>query len=62
MLFKCDKYGKLFAPGNRPDGCPNGVGFLQEDGSIYNVCADCLIDFGKEIEENAADQLEDLER
>ncbi len=60
MLIKCDKCGKLYAPGNRPDGCPNGVGFKLADGSIYNVCADCLINLGKEIEGKAGEELEDI--
>lgn len=40
--IKCDECGKYFLAGSRPDGLPNGIGFMMEDGSVHNVCADCL--------------------
>ena len=46
--MKCDKCGKEFDAGNRPDGRPNGVGFQMEDGSVINYCADCLTQLGEE--------------
>ena len=42
MGVKCDECGKFFLAGTRPDGMPNGIGFMMEDGSVHNVCADCL--------------------
>ena len=53
--IRCDKCGKEFKVGNRPDGLPNGVGFQLEDGSIYTVCADCLIEMGREKREKKND-------
>lgn len=49
--MKCEICGKEFEPGNRPDGLPNGVGFELVDGTIYNVCADCIIKHGREVKE-----------
>lgn len=46
-IVTCDECGKEFSPRNRPDGLPNGVGFLLEDGKILNICADCIIEMGK---------------
>ena len=46
--IRCNKCGKEFEVGNRPNGLPNGVGFQLEDGWIYAVCADCLIEMGWE--------------
>ena len=42
----CDKCGKEFKVGNRPDGLPNGVGFQLENGQIINICCDCIIKQG----------------
>lgn len=47
--IKCDECGKYFLPGSRKDGTPNGVGLVKEDGSIHNVCADCLDKIGEKI-------------
>lgn len=47
---KCEECGKKFKPGQRPDGLPTGIGFQMRDGSIYNVCSDCLIDMGRKKE------------
>jgi len=46
MIIKCDICGKEFTPGNRPDGIPNGVGIVQKDGTIVNICADCVYKIG----------------
>lgn len=43
--MKCDKCGKNFKRGNRPDGIPNGIGFQLQDGRVINVCADCVMSF-----------------
>lgn len=45
----CDECGKVFHPGNI-NGLPNGVGFVLEDGTVYNVCAECLMKIGEKIE------------
>lgn len=47
-MIKCSECGKLIIPGNRPDGLPNAVGFVLEDGTLYNVCCECIIKEGKE--------------
>ena len=47
--MKCFYCGKEFEKGNRPDGLPNGMGFKSPDGSITNVCADCLIEAGNNV-------------
>jgi hypothetical protein len=49
MKAKCDECGAEFSPGNREDGLPNGVSFHQKDGSMYTICADCLIKKGREL-------------
>lgn len=45
--MKCNECGKEFYPGNRIDGLPNGVGFQLEDGTIYNVCCECVMKIGR---------------
>ena len=50
--IKCDECGKEFEVGSRPDGLPNGVGFQLEDGTIWNVCAECIVKIGKELKED----------
>ena len=40
--MKCDICGKEFEAGNRPDGIPNGVGFVLGDGRIITACSDCV--------------------
>jgi len=47
---KCNECGKRFVAGNRADGIPNGVGFVLDDGTVVNVCSDCLIKIGQEKE------------
>ena len=49
--MKCDKCGKVFVVCNHQNGLPNGVGYEMEDESIYNVCADCLMEVGRKLEE-----------
>ena len=48
--MKCDKCGKEFDTGHRPDGLPNGVGFVLQDGTQITYCAECLIEKGIEIQ------------
>ena len=53
-VFKCDKCGREFREGNRPDGLPNGVCFKNckgLNGADLTMCADCIIKVGKEKEE-----------
>lgn len=47
----CDKCGKEVEFGNQPNGLPNGVGFELDDGEVINVCAECMADIGREVEE-----------
>ena len=46
VFIGCSNCGKRIVPGNT-NGLPNGVGFVQDDGTIINLCQQCLIDFGK---------------
>lgn len=53
----CEKYvchdcGKEFEAGNNAEGIPNGVGFVLDDGTVINVCSDCIMKAGKEVEDN----------
>lgn len=48
MTIKCNKCGKEITYGTSFDGIPNGVGFVLEDGTTYNICSDCLMDIGRE--------------
>lgn len=41
--MKCDKCGKGFEYGNRPDGIPNGVVIIREDGTQAKKCLKCLM-------------------
>ena len=42
--MKCDICGKkIDMREKRTDGLPAGVGFELEDGSIVNVCTDCIM-------------------
>lgn len=56
MKIKCDNCGKEFEPGNRPDGIPNGIGYQLQDGTIYNICTDCIIKIGQELAEQKGDR------
>ena len=47
QMHKCDLCGKVFPDGNRPDGIPNGIGFVRKDGSVLTMCADCIIRVGE---------------
>ena len=49
-MIKCDMCGKLFEAGNRADGTPNGVGFEFEDGTMLNVCSECIAKTGDDPE------------
>ena len=41
--MKCDKCGKEFKAGNRPDGLPNGLDFILQNGKRLTMCADCIM-------------------
>lgn len=45
--IKCDKCGAVFISGQRADGLPNGVAFKLQDGTMVNMCANCMIKLGK---------------
>lgn len=44
----CRECGRVIYPGNDADGTPNGVGFVLDNGEIYNICKECIINYGKE--------------
>ena len=46
--FKCSDCEQYIYPGKRADGLPNGVGFRLSNGSIINVCTDCIMKRGEE--------------
>lgn len=48
--IRCDFCGKTFLPGTREDGLPNGVGFIDKEGNPLNMCAECIIRIGEELE------------
>lgn len=60
--MKCDGCGKFFIEGNRPDGTPNGVGFMTQTGTLITVCADCLIRVGMMGKDARKAFLDELER
>jgi len=47
----CDRCGAMFHPGNRPDGIPNGVTLILDDGHPLTLCADCIIKQGAKRKE-----------
>lgn len=49
--FKCYDCRKYIYPGKRPDGLPNGVGFRLVNGGIINICTDCIMKKGEEVED-----------
>lgn len=53
--MRCNLCGKEFEVGNREDGIPNGVSFMTKQGML-TVCADCIIDMGKEAERKTEPQ------
>ena len=46
QVRRCDVCGRLFTPGNRAPGIPNGVSFVQRDGSLLTLCAECVMLIG----------------
>ncbi len=49
MTIKCNECGKEISP-VETNGLPNGVGFELEDGTIWNVCAECLVKISETLE------------
>ena len=43
MEITCMVCGKTFLPGNDKQGIPNGVGFMLEDGTVLNMCSECIM-------------------
>ncbi len=58
--MKCDNCKKTFEAGNRPDGLPNGVGMVLENGKQITLCADCIILLGKQAKSGQATFLDKL--
>lgn len=54
MKLICDKCGREFKPGNRPDGLPNGIAFNTVDGEVV-ICTECIIKKGIEKENGKVD-------
>ncbi|MCQ2308040.1 MAG: hypothetical protein MJ000_10855 [Bacteroidales bacterium] len=49
MMIKCDECGNYFTPGNDARGLANGAGFKLTDGTIWNVCRECIEKTGEKI-------------
>ena len=47
-MMKCNECGKTFTYGNGPDGLPNGIGFVLEEGSRVDICKECVMKAGME--------------
>lgn len=50
MMIKCDECGNYFTPGTDARGLANGAGFVKTDGTIWNVCRECIEKIGGKIE------------
>ena len=50
-LIKCNECGKVILPGCDEIGIPHGVVFETAYGRIINVCSECIIKKGKELED-----------
>ena len=46
-MIKCDMCNKYFSVGNRPDGTPNGVNFVLNDGNDITACSECIEKVGE---------------
>lgn len=51
-MIKCDYCGKWFEIGNREDGIPNGFSFVKQDGSTLTICAECLMEIGRNVNDS----------
>lgn len=51
LWITCDVCGAKFKPGNK-NGLPNGVGFGLADGTVINICSDCIIKQGNHEQDN----------
>ena len=56
----CKNCKRFFMSGNRADGLPNGLGFVQKDGKKLDICANCLISLGQMDEKQKAEFFEKL--
>lgn len=54
--MKCDKCGKNFEAGSRPNRTPNGVGFELKDGTTIRMCSECLMSIPAENGEKWLDK------
>ncbi len=59
---KCDCCGKYFKIGNRKNGIPNGVSFIQENGHAITMCADCIIKVSEMSDEDMQRFADDLRK
>ena len=47
--MKCDFCGREFEAEETTDGLPNGVGLVHLDGTVTNVCIDCIMSLGEQL-------------
>lgn len=53
-VMKREVCGKEFAYGYREDGLPNGMTFILQNGTKMTMCADCIMEKGREVAEEKA--------
>ena len=59
MDLMCTVCGKRFKMGNT-NGMPNGCGFMCKDGTLINMCQQCIVDLGRMTEAEKNKFFEDL--
>lgn len=59
--MKCNICGKEFKAGNKPNGLPNGLGYVLQDGRTVNICYECYMKAGlnKDFAEQAIRKLKE---
>ena len=55
----CSSCGRRIRSGNS-NGMPNAIGFVQADGTLVNLCQQCIIELGKMSDKNKDEFLEGL--
>lgn len=52
-IIKCDICGKeVDVTVERLDGLPPMLGFLEANGNLINICAECIMEKGREVSES----------
>ena len=56
ITYECHVCGKKFLPGTQPDGLPNGVGMIMENGKTLNFCTECV----KQLCDKSKDEIDKI--